>query len=81
MNLLLASIPLFTPSKLEEDLDPKNIDLLLMPPQLPASITSLLNILNINILIKSLMDGSKYLPLISPLSKQPLQPLPRLPNS
>jgi hypothetical protein len=35
-------------------------------------ITYLLNTLNINILIKSLINGSKYLLIILPLFKQPL---------
>jgi hypothetical protein len=43
-----------------------------MPPQLPILITYLLNIPNINILIKSLIDSSKHLLLKSPLPKQPL---------
>jgi hypothetical protein len=81
INSSLASTLLLTPFKPKKAPDPKNIDLLLMPPQLPTPITYLLNTPNINISIKSLINSSKHLPLILPLPKQPLQPPPRLPNS
>jgi hypothetical protein len=77
-SLLLAFILLLTPFKPEKALDPKNINLLLMPPQLPMLITCLLDMPNINILIKSLMDSAKHLPLTSPLPKQPPNPKPLL---
>jgi hypothetical protein len=53
-----------------------------MPLQLPTPITCLLNMPNINILIKSLIEGPKYPLLISPLPKQLLNPKPppRLPK-
>jgi hypothetical protein len=47
-----------------------------MPPQLPAPITYLLNTPNINIPIKSLIEGPKHPPLMLPLPKQPPNPKP-----